>query len=111
MSGEKETEAKIQQLTVLEQSMQNTALQKQNFHLQLLEVEAALKEIEDAPEVYKIVANVMIKSDKAELKKELSEKKDIAELRIKSLEKQESKLRERVTELQQEVLGNIEAKK
>ena len=43
---EKETEQKIQQLSLLEQNMQNTSVQKQGFHVQLLEVESALEELE-----------------------------------------------------------------
>jgi prefoldin beta subunit len=57
------------------------------------------------------VANIMVKGDKAELAKDLSEKKEMLELRIKSLEKQESKLREKANEIQQEVLGRIEKAK
>lgn len=107
MNSDKDAEAKIQQLSLLEQNLQNTALQKQNFNLQLLEVESALKELESAGEAYKIVANIMVKGDKAELKKELTEKKEMLDIRIKSLEKQESKLREKASEIQQEVLGSI----
>ncbi len=106
-----DAEQKVQQLTMLEQNLQNTSLQKQTFHLQLLELESAIKEIEESPEAYKIVANIMIKGDKEQLKKELSEKKDVLELRIKNLEKQESRLREKAAELQKEVLGKIEKKK
>ena len=104
-------EQKIQQLTLLEQNLQNTTVQKQNFHLQLLELESALKELEESSEAYKIVANIMIKGSKEQLKGELSEKKEIVEMRIKSLEKQEGKLSEKAAELQKEVLGNIEKKK
>lgn len=111
MSSDNEADGKIQQLSMLEQNLQNTALQKQNFHLQLLEVESALKELESADEAYKIVANIMVKGDKAELKKELSEKKEMLDIRIKSLEKQESKLREKAGEIQQEVLGSIKKSK
>ena len=110
MSNE-ETEQKIQQLTLLEQNLQNTTMQKQNFHLQLLELESALKELSESSEAYKIVANIMIKGSKERLKGELSEKKEIVEMRIKSLERQEGKLSEKAAELQKEVLGNIEKKK
>ena len=102
-----ETEQKIQQLTLLEQNLQNTTMQKQNFHLQLLELESALKELEESSEAYKIVANIMIKGSKEQLKSELTEKKDIVELRIKSLEKQEVKMREKTSELQSEVMKEI----
>jgi prefoldin beta subunit len=99
-----EEDHKVNQLGLLEQNMQNTNIQKQNFHLQLLEIESALKEMEDSPEVYKIVANIMVRGNKDTLRKELTEKKEMVELRIKTLEKQESKLREKASELQKEVL-------
>ncbi len=106
-----EEDQKVNQLGLLEQNLQNTTLQKQNFHLQLLEIESAIKEMEGSPEVYKIVANIMIRGNKEQLRKELTEKKEVVELRIKTLEKQEAKLREKASELQKEVLGSIEKRK
>ena len=106
----KQTEQKIQQLGLLEQNMQATAVQKQGFQLQLLEVESALKELQQTEEAYKIVANIMIKATKADLKKELKDKKEVLELRINSIEKQENKLREKASSLQKEVLGDMKNK-
>ena len=103
----KETEHKIQQLTLLEQNLQNLAMQKQSFQLQLLEIESALKELEKTQEAYKIVANIMVKGNKEQLKKELNEKKETLELRISTIEKQEKKLKQKASALQEEVLGKI----
>ncbi|MFH1398922.1 MAG: prefoldin subunit [Candidatus Woesearchaeota archaeon] len=103
----KETEHKIQQLSLLEQNMQATSVQKQNFQLQLLEIESALKELGQTEVAYKIVANIMIKASKQDLSNELQEKKEIIELRISSLEKQEKQLRDKATALQKEVLGDM----
>ena len=107
MSMSKETENKIQQLTMLEQNLQNLAVQKQGFQIQLLEIESALKELEKTQEVYRIVANIMVKGNKNKLKKELEEKKETTELRISSIEKQEKKLKQKASALQTEVLGKI----
>ena len=107
MKMTKDTEEKIQQLTMLEQNLQNITVQKQNFQIQLLEIESALKELEGTKEAFKIVANIMIKGDKPELKKELEEKKETIELRISSFEKQEAKLKQKASALQDEVLGKI----
>ena len=107
MKMSKETEHKIQQLSMLEQNLQNLAVQKQGFQLQLLEIEYALKELEKTQEVYKIVANIMVKCDKKVLKKELEEKKETVELRISTIEKQEKKLKDKASRLQNEVLGKI----
>ncbi len=107
MNMNQETEHKIQQLTLLEQNLQNLIMQKQSFQIQLLEIESALKELEKTQEAYKIVANIMVKGDKEQLKKELNEKKEILELRISTIEKQEKKLKQKASALQEEVLGKI----
>ena len=67
-----------------------------------------LKEIDNAEEVYKIVGNIMLSKKKEDLKKELISKKGIIDIRIKSLEKEESKTREKANILQKEVIGEIE---
>src|SRR4030042_6531183 len=107
MNMNQETEHKIQQLTLLEQNLQNLTMQKQSFQIQLLEIESALKELEKTQEAYKIVANIMVKGNKEQLKKELNEKKETLELRISTIEKQEKKLRQKASALQEEVLGKI----
>jgi len=101
------TQEKIRQLQMLEQALQQLLMQKQTFQIQLVEIESALKELETAPEAYKIVGNLMVLSKKEDLVAELKEKKETAELRIGSLEKQESKTREKASALQKEVLASM----
>ena len=105
---QKETEEKIAQLQLLEQNLQNTLMQKQHFQSDLMEAENALNEIDTAEEVYKIVGNIMISKKKEDLKKELDSKKEITNIRIKNLEREESKVREKASALQKEVIGEIE---
>ena len=80
----KETEKKINQLQILEQSMQNLSMQKQQFQLQQVEIESALKELENVNEAYKIVGNIMVLSKKTDLTVDLNSKKEIVELREKA---------------------------
>ena len=49
----------------------------------------------------------MVKSDKKTVKKDLKEKQEIVELRLKSIEKQENKLKDKANELQKEVLKEM----
>ena len=79
------TQEKIQQLQMLQQSMQQFLMQKQQFQAQLVEIESALKELEKTDSAYKIVGSILVGSDKADLKKDLEEKKKVLDLRIKSL--------------------------
>jgi prefoldin beta subunit len=102
------TEEKITQLQLYEQSLQSLILQKQQFQAQINETESALKELVNSSDSYRIIGNIMVKADKNELKKELEEKKSTSSLRIKSIEKQESIIRQKVESLQQEVMKKIQ---
>lgn len=105
---EEETEKKINKLQLLEQSLQTFLMQKQQFQTQLIETESALNELKTAKQSYKIVGDIMINADKEELTKELTERKEKIELRIKTLEKQEKELKEKATKMQQEVMKKLE---
>lgn len=104
------TKEKIQQLQLLEQSMQNFLMQKQQFQGQLLEIESALKELDNTSISYKIIGSVMINKNPEELKEELKEKKSTVELRIKTLEEQENKLKDKAQSMQSEVMETLQNK-
>ncbi len=108
MAGnDKEMQEKINKLSSMEQSLQQFLAQKQQFQSQLIELNSALEELGKTDKAYKIVGNVMVSSDKAALVKDIEQKKEMVELRIKSLEKQEEKLREKTSELQSEVMKGM----
>lgn len=110
MKTNKETEAKINQLQILEQNIQNFLAQKQVFQSQLLEVDNALTELENTKgQVYRITGNIMVASTKETLNKDLQNRKEVLGLRIKSFEKQENQLKEKASKLQSEVLSQIKA--
>jgi prefoldin beta subunit len=106
----KDMQEKINKLSMMEQSLQSLLAQKQTFQAQLLEIESALEELKKTDKAYKIVGNVMVASDKEPLTKEMAEKKEMAELRIKSLDKQENSMREKTSELQSEVMKEMSEK-
>lgn len=102
------TEQKIQEMQILEQKLQNSIFQKQAFQIELAETESALKEIEkSADEIFKIVGQLMIKSDKSKIEGELTDKKKVLELRIKSFEKQENFLSEQLDKLRNELTKSV----
>ena len=108
---EKSTEEKIQQLQLIEQGMQNFLVQKQQFQAQLVEIESALKELEGSKETFKIVGNIMVNANKEELSKDLKSKKEMLELRIRTLEKQEKQMKEKATAMQSEVMEKLKPEK
>ena len=101
-------ENKIQEMQILEQRLQNSLLQKQAFQIEFAETASALKEIERAgDEIFKIVGQLMIKSEKGKIKEELLNKQKILELRIKSFEKQEASLSSQLDKLREEVTKSM----
>jgi len=103
--SKKTKEKSAQEFQILEQNLQNVLLQKQAFQIELRETQAALKELEKSgEEVFKMIGQLMIKTDKKEMKGELVNKEKILDLRIKSFEKQEHTLSEKLKELQKEFL-------
>ena len=102
-----DVQKKVAKLQMSEQRLQSYAMQKQTFQGQLLEIENALLESKDSEEVFKIYGQIMVKADKEKLTKELNDKKEILSKKISEIEKQESKLREEVTPLQEELMGSL----
>jgi prefoldin beta subunit len=85
--------------------------QRQQVEIQLKETEEALKEIEAATEktpIYKSIGTLLIKTKgKNDIKKELTTTKESLELRKTTLEKQEGRSREKLTELQSKVESSL----
>lgn len=105
-----ETQEKIGQIQLIQQNLENFSMQKQQFQLQQTEIETALNEINTSSKSYKIIGNIMVLSDKEKLTKELTEKNEMLNIRISTIEKQEDKLKVKFEELQKEVMKSLEEK-
>ena len=101
------TEEKVQQLSMYEQSLSQLNIQKQQFQVQVSEIDSALNEIKTQESAYKIVGSIMIKKSNKEIEKDLLQKKEMMSIRIDSLEKQESKIKEKTQKLQKEVQESL----
>ncbi len=111
MAENKDTQLKIEQLQILEQNIQNFSMQKQQFQSQGIELDNALAELKKPTEkVYKIIGNIMVASEKENVKKELEGKKEVINLRINAVDKQTNQLKEKASKLQQEVLEKLKEK-
>ena len=76
--------------------------------MQLMENESASEELSKTKKgAYKIAGTIMISASKEDLEKEMKDQKDVLNLRIKSIEKQEKSLREKAEEIQKEVMKDI----
>ncbi len=100
----------VAQLQQLQQQLQAVITQRAQVEALLRDTEQALQELEkigeDAP-VYKAVGNILVREKKEDVVKELTEKKETYEIRIKTLQRQEEKLRERFAETQKKLQGML----
>lgn len=104
MKKDIEKENILHDLQVLEQNFHQTLLQKQAFQMELRETQAAKKELEKAgDEVFKIVGQLMIKTDKKSTVAELENKEKLIDLRVKNLEKQEKMISDKIEAFQKEI--------
>jgi len=108
MSGElpPQVQNQIAQLQQLQQQAQALLSQKSQIEMILRETESAVKELEASAEgavIYKSVGEVLFKADRDKLIEELKDKKDVLDLRMKTLAKQEERIQKRFTQLQDQL--------
>ena len=94
------------EMQMFQQQMQAVSMQKETLSMQNVEIDKALEELTKSKEtndVYKAVGPILIKSTVKSLDSELKEKKETIDLRLKSLEKQETRVREKLKEVQEKL--------
>jgi prefoldin beta subunit len=92
----------VAQFQMFQQQLQSVLIQKESLKLQNTEIERALEELNATKQksAYKITGNIMVNKPVEDLKKELQESKETIEVRIKSLEKTEERINNKLKELQ-----------
>jgi len=98
-----QVQERLLRLQQLQQTLQAVLTQKQQLELELTDTEQALSELEkltDDAVVYKSIGSLLVKSGKAKSTTELNERKDLINMRIGVLGKQEERLRSQVKDLQ-----------
>lgn len=86
--------------------LQSVLLRKQQYEAELRDVEKALGEIEKLSQdakVYKSVGNFLLQTNRDAALQELRERKELLELHIKTLSRQESMLREQLDKLRDDI--------
>lgn len=97
----------LKQFQRLQQDLSSVAQQRLQFDLKLRESVHTLDELknlaEDTP-IYRPIGGLLVKAKgKAEVEELLSEEKETLEVRLKALERQESHLKEKYTQMQKEL--------
>lgn len=97
----------IAQFQQLQQQLQNVLQQKFRMEAQLKELEMTMEELKKAgaeTPVYKNVGSLMIAvKDKEGLLKEIEDDKETAEIRVKTLDRQEKMFREKYQVMQDQI--------
>jgi len=83
----------------------NISNQKQQLQMHSAILKNALDELKKSAEekVYQLVGNIMILKDKKQVEKELEEQKETTEMRIKTLQKQEDALMDKLNKLRADI--------
>jgi prefoldin beta subunit len=101
---------RLLRLQQLQQSLQGVMAQKQQLDMQLSDVEHAASELEKTEEtavIYKSIGALLVKSEKAKVTTELTERKELLKMRVDVLAKQEERLRSQVKELQDKLQQDL----
>lgn len=100
-----ETKQMILEFQAYQQQFQAVAMQKENLRMQDLEIDKALEELQDSNQktAYKITGSVMISKPVDDIVSDLKETKEAISIRLKSFEKTEVKLTERLKDLQEKL--------
>ena len=101
---------RLLRLQQLQQTLQSVLTQKQQLEMQLNEVEQATSELEKMTEtavIYKSIGTLLVKSKKAKVAKELTERKELLKMRVDVLAKQEDRLKTQVKDLQDKLQRDL----
>jgi len=103
-------EEKIKTLQNYEYNLQQLLMQKQQIQSNILEIDNALKELENSNDAYQIIGSVLIKKDSKDIINSLNEKKELLNIRTEAINKQEKTITEKASALQKEVMEEIKEK-
>lgn len=98
-----QVQERLLRLQQIQQTLQSVLAQKQQVELELTEIEQALGELQkvaDDAVIYKAIGSLLVKSDKAKVAADLNERKELLNMRVTVLGKQEERLRSQMKELQ-----------
>jgi prefoldin beta subunit len=95
------------------QMLSSIVAQKQQVAIQLEMINASLEEMNKTKEktVYKVVGNVLFPKDSKEMEKELKEKKESTELRLKTVEKQEENIVKKLNSMRAKLEAEMKGEK
>lgn len=105
-----ELQHRLMQLQESQERLRAIMIRRQQYEVELREVQRALEELEklspNTP-VYKTVGSLLFLTDRDKTIAELQDRKETLELHIKTLERQENLARKQVEELRQKISQSL----
>ena len=103
--------ATINKLQLLQQNLQQILLQKQQLGDQVTEIDSALHELKTTDKAYRIIGKIMLSTPTETLSKDLEERREVTQVRLRNFDKQEEKIKQNMQDAQQEVMRDLKPKK
>ena len=107
---DEETQRKIQELQMMEQTFQQLLMQKNAFSMEANETDLIIKEVEKTEdEVSRIIGNqVVIKTTKEAILESMKKKKELIDTRMKTIDEQEKEFSKKIESIREEVMKKIQ---
>ncbi len=104
----KEFEQLANQAQIYQQQMQNVITQKAALTMEKNELKKATEEIKKnkGESVYKIAGPILVKADVADVNKDLKDRLELIDLKVKSIEKQEGMIKEKLEYLRTKLMAS-----
>lgn len=96
----------VSRLQQLQQNLQAIMMQKQQLEVENVETDRALEELKKAgadDAIYKNAGSILVKAKKDDVTKELQEKKELSNTRLMVLQKQETRVKENLKEVENKI--------
>ncbi len=94
----------------MEKQLEIVLIQKHQLQIQINEIKHALEELKKAKgEIYKSVGSIILSTTKADAEKDLSERKELSEVKLNAITKQEEKLRSTVLDTQKKLQERLKS--
>jgi prefoldin beta subunit len=108
----KQAEQLLAQAQLYQQQMQSLLTQRNAYNLEMAELKQAAEELDKTKEknVYKISGPILIRHDASEIKDQLEDRLKFLEMRLKVVSDQEDKVKKKIEELREKLLGKDDIK-
>jgi prefoldin beta subunit len=106
-----ENSEELQELQFLEQNLSSILMQKRAIDMEIAELESSIEEVKKTKDgVFKLIGNIMIKTNKESVEKDLKERILKIKSKAKTYDLQEKNVSNRIKEIREKILKDKKKK-